>query len=111
MFGFDLSNGGFVYNLVGGVLGILLAAVTLWVAYSAAKTGGTSAHRKPALSAQVLAAVWTLVPPIFLWADWVFFCNNLSEKQLTAVEHTHDLARNIWLGLTAIIVYAALRKA
>ena len=47
---------------------------------------------------------WTLLPPIFFWVDWTFFCDDLDKDELAAVKHTHDLARNIWLALIGVLV-------
>ena len=44
------------------------------------------------------------LPPIFLWWDWVHFCDDLDDRAKDDAKHTHDLARNIWLALTVILI-------
>jgi len=59
--------------------------------------------------AMIVVGSWALLPPIFFWADWVFFFEhvNVTDPVQAALrdiaKHSHDLARNIWLGLLAIL--------
>jgi len=50
----------------------------------------------------VTLAIWALGPPIFFWCDWVFFLPADAADREVA-KHTHDLSRNIWLGLIGIL--------
>jgi hypothetical protein len=63
--------------------------------------------------AMVVIGSWALLPPIFFWADWVFYFEHGDTDQAITdalhaalrdiAKHSHDLARNIWLGLLAIL--------
>jgi hypothetical protein len=54
---------------------------------------------------RLIVAVWTIAPPVFFWIDWVCFLPaDAGEREVA--KHTHDLARNIWLGLLAVVTYA-----
>ncbi len=88
------------YNLIFGVIGsVLLAAFSLAVvvAHTMEYQWACDALGK------VMTAIWAFVPPIFFWIDWVSYYPMLSAEQRRDVEHTHDLSRNIWLGLLAIL--------
>src|SRR4051812_32402662 len=53
-----------------------------------------------------LIGIWILVPPLFFWVDWVYFSDELNTPELRDVaKHTHDLSRNIWIALTAVLAY------
>jgi hypothetical protein len=56
--------------------------------------------------------IWVLVPPIYLWFDWYLFFEHADDASMTnavkaarrdIAKHSHDLARNIWLGLILIL--------
>ena len=53
-----------------------------------------------------IVGAWVLLPPVFFWIDWVKYRGGLSDEEKEAVKHTHDLSRNIWLGLVAVLVVA-----
>jgi hypothetical protein len=52
-----------------------------------------------------LVAVWAILPPAFFWYDWVYLCDGLSPPALDFAKHTHDLARNIWIGLLGVVAF------
>jgi hypothetical protein len=53
---------------------------------------------------KVLVAIWVLFPPVFLWGDWLLYWPTLDKDAQDAAKHLHDLSRNIWLGLVAVLV-------
>jgi hypothetical protein len=55
---------------------------------------------------KLVVGVWVLLPPIFFWCDWVFFCTFTGDDataKLDRAKHTHDLSRNIWLGFVIVL--------
>jgi hypothetical protein len=52
-----------------------------------------------------LIGFWGLVPPLFFWVDWVWLCSYLApnDPEREVAKHTHDLSRNIWIALVAIL--------
>lgn len=52
---------------------------------------------------RLLIGIWGLVPPIFFWVDWVYLCRHLTKEQSEIAMHTHDLGRNVWLALVAVL--------
>jgi hypothetical protein len=86
------------YNL-GGALGSIIGLVpTLFAASHPSSTFRLGSHE--ALGA-VVVAFWAVVPPMFFWLDWVYFCRKMKfdAPERDVAIHTHDLSRNIWLGL------------
>jgi hypothetical protein len=59
-------------------------------------------HRRLAVAGTVLVAAFALGAPIFIWVDWVFFY--AGTPVVEEVAHTHELERNIWLAVTAVLV-------
>jgi hypothetical protein len=62
--------------------------------------------------AMVVIGSWALLPPIFFWIDWVWFFERGDDQTILdparaarrdIAKHSHDLARNIWLGLLGIL--------
>ena len=53
----------------------------------------------------VLVAAWAIVPPAFFWLDWVYFCRGMSPADRSIAIHSHDLARNIWVGLLGVLTF------
>ena len=61
----------------------------------------------------IVIGCWALGPPVFFWVDWVVYFNHGSTDEAVSTaakgayrdiaKHTHDLSRNIWLGLLAIL--------
>ena len=48
-----------------------------------------------------IMALWTLIPPIYFWCDWRF-----SKEKSDYKKNLHDLGRNVWLALLAVLAYA-----
>jgi hypothetical protein len=96
-----MSRAGF--NWVFAILSALIGAVSLVVGLCVSlKTG------PPGLKeyGPFLIGIWILGPPIFFWVDWVCFPNELeTDAKRDFAKHTHDLSRNIWLALIAILAY------
>lgn len=76
--------------------GILSLAVAL-----AAKAG----FPVPRFAGPLLIGAWGLGPPIFFWVDWVCFPKDYEKGDRDIAQHTHDLARNIWIAFVAILAY------
>ncbi|HXU47072.1 MAG TPA: hypothetical protein VN783_16200 [Thermoanaerobaculia bacterium] len=48
---------------------------------------------------------WVLVPPIWFWSEWVVFSSKMNDpREREHVQHLHDLSRNVWLALIAILI-------
>jgi hypothetical protein len=90
----------FQYNLCGGVAAVLFAALSL-LALACKSRLGSSAD----IVGGVLVAVWAILPPAFFWLDWVFFCRDMSPADRDIAVHSHDLARNIWIGLLGVLTF------
>jgi hypothetical protein len=90
------------YNFWGGFAAVLFALISLlalvcknhlpW-GWSANVVGG------------ILVAAWAILPPGFFWIDWVHFCEGMEKDNREIAKHTHDLARNIWLGLLGVLTF------
>lgn len=44
-----------------------------------------------------------LLPPIWFWFEWAFLCDKAKSEEESRLIHTHELARNVWLGLAIVI--------
>lgn len=51
----------------------------------------------------LVVGFWILAPPIWFFLEWFYLCEGLPKDQLEWISHTHDLARNIWLALVAVL--------
>jgi hypothetical protein len=49
-----------------------------------------------------VVAFWTIIPPIYIWYDWVFLCKDFDTGVLDRVKTTHDLSRAIWVAFVAL---------
>jgi hypothetical protein len=101
------------YNLwIGVIPSLAMVAFTAFAAIGhfmgttrvCQRCGGWDVHGKN--TGKVLVAFWLLFPPVFLWADWVFYWTTMTAETRSAAEHLHDLARNIWLALVAVLTAA-----
>jgi hypothetical protein len=81
------------------VLGPLLAAASFIVGL-----GHFSLGLSPSRASKLVVAFWALVPPTFLWLDWVVLCAKVSAEEREGAKHTHELARNIWLALVGVLI-------
>lgn len=52
----------------------------------------------------VVVGLWVLLPPIWFWSEWVWFSRSLSHDERERVQHLHDLSRNIWLAVIAVLI-------
>ncbi len=54
-----------------------------------------------------IVSAWVLLPPIWFWAEWVYLTGEKIEKdEQDRIKHLHDLSRNIWLALIAVLIVA-----
>jgi hypothetical protein len=90
-----------VFNQCAGWAAAILALASL---LAGVVTLGWSGSRWRKILGQIVVGSWVLGPPVFFWADWVYFTGGLTKDALDAVEHTHDLGRNIWLALVLLLV-------
>jgi hypothetical protein len=83
----------------------IVAAVSLWAA--ACNDFAHSWIERDNLG-KLIVGIWALGPPVFFWVDWVFLCKYMKpeSKERDVAKHTHDLARNIWVGLLAVLAYS-----
>jgi hypothetical protein len=54
--------------------------------------------------ARLIVSFWVLVPPVYLWWDWVRYCDDINKYKKADAKHTHNLARNIWLALVIVLI-------
>ncbi len=87
------------FNFWGGIAAIGLGVISVGLLLS--KNGMTKETAD--IVGKVVVAVWAVAPPAFFWIDWVYFCNRLPPDEQEVAKHTHDLARNIWLGLLGVM--------
>jgi hypothetical protein len=94
------------YNCWGTLLSIILAAVSVLAALNPHSKLGTWLDHK--MWGAVIVAVWAIAPPVFFWIDWVYFLKyeSADSEARKIAEHTHDLARNIWIGLLTAVTLA-----
>lgn len=91
-----------IYNWTGGILGVVFMALSL--AALLCKDNLPFGWTAP-MTGKVLVAAWAILPPAFFWLDWVGFCRNATAPERDAAKHTHDLSRNIWLGLLGVLTF------
>ena len=89
-----------IYNWVFGALSVLIALLSLKMGLDQDSTLFWLNHEQ---TGYVLLAFWGLAPPAFFWVDWVVFCRGMSKNDRDTAKHTHDLSRNIWLALIALV--------
>lgn len=79
-----------------------LALISIVVAlYIRSLYGEYPAEQRPhQVIAYVIVGLWVLCPPIWFWIEWVLFTEGNDER----LKHTHDLARNIWIGLVVVLI-------
>jgi hypothetical protein len=93
------------YNWIGGGAAAIFAIVSIIAALNPhSKLGSLTDHVG---WGKIIVFVWAFFPPLFFWFDWIYFCQ---QQDVTAgdreiAKHTHDLARNIWLGLLGVITF------
>jgi hypothetical protein len=90
------------FNQIFGGVSVLAAIASLVLAVC--PLGLDPKHHKEI--GYFVVATWVLLPPFFFWVDWVMFREGLSDKEKEAAKHTHDLSRNIWLGLVTVLAVA-----
>jgi hypothetical protein len=93
------------YNAWGAGLSVAFAIVSVLAAINPHSKLGPLDHQD---WGKLIVAVWAVAPPAFFWADWTYFCflEDTPVADREAAKHTHDLARNIWLGLLGVISFA-----
>jgi hypothetical protein len=52
---------------------------------------------------KLLVGFWGLGPPLFFWFDWFWLGWYADDTEREIAKHTHDLSRNIWIALVAIL--------
>jgi hypothetical protein len=95
------------YNEVGAYVSIALALASLVLALNPCAWLSEPTHKT---LGKFIVAFWAVVPPVFFWWDWVYFCAGLGAPERDIAKHTHGLARNIWLGLVAILTFAFFKN-
>jgi hypothetical protein len=93
----------FWFNLICGTTAAIGAVASLLFAL---RYFGTQDVARRKELGQLIIGFWVLIPPIFFWVDWVFFCRGLSAQALDGAKHTHELSRNIWLALIVALIAA-----
>lgn len=92
------------FNLIAALASGLLAVASLVLAAGHWRKLEGWYFQRPV--GMLVAAFWEIAPPVFLGADWVFYWPSMDIDTRAAAVHTHDLARNIWLGMLAVISVA-----
>jgi hypothetical protein len=90
------------FNFYGGALAIVLAVISIGLA--ACK--GSMSKKTADTVGKIVVALWAIFPPAFFWIDWVYFCDLSTSDARDIAKHTHDLARNIWLGVLGVTTLA-----
>jgi hypothetical protein len=52
----------------------------------------------------IITGFWVIMPPIWFWTEWAWISARIDADERDRIKHPHDLARNIWLALVAILV-------
>jgi hypothetical protein len=94
------------YDWRGGTAAVIVAVVSVIAAINPhSKLWSLADHEA---WGKIIVFIWAVFPPAFFWLDWVYFCDkeNVSKDNREIAKHTHDLARNIWLGLLAILAFS-----
>jgi hypothetical protein len=52
-----------------------------------------------------IVLLWTVVPPLWFWADWKRFVVKDAQHDRDWAKHAHDLGRNVWIALTFVLTY------
>jgi hypothetical protein len=90
-------------NIIASIISALLALASLILGIVHRLCPGALHH----YFGPIVVACWVLLPPVWLWFDWVIYSNKVTDSgERDRIKHLHDLTRNIWLGL--IVVLAAL---
>jgi hypothetical protein len=89
-------------NIISGAVGVVFALAALWAGLDESSKWMFASHEE--LGSYLLAIAF-VVPPVYFWIDWVWLCSFMAanDGRRGVAKHTHDLARNIWLGLIAIL--------
>jgi hypothetical protein len=89
-------------NTIAGAVGFVLGVWSLKRAVEPTSIFGPWTHQQLGYA---LISFWALVPPLFFWVDWVWLCSYLpaDDPEREVAKHTHDLNRNIWIALVAIL--------
>jgi len=95
------------FNWVCGFIAVIFAGWTIYVAWNKDFTCGQLTHDD---LGKLIVGFWAVVPPIFFWFDWVVLYNRIDPAARDTAKHTHDLSRNIWLGLVGILFFAFFGK-
>jgi hypothetical protein len=92
-----------IYVAVGAVAALTLSTLTLTVVLDDAIVVGSLTSEQLDLA---LIAGWLLIPPLFFWVDWVWFCRYLphDSPERRTISHTHSLSRNIWAAFVALLI-------
>jgi hypothetical protein len=93
------------YNKWGGIIGVVLAALSLIFALVPLLRTFVIVHFPQKIFEYIIVGFWVLVPPMFFWFDWVVLCPylHLGDTELEQVAHTHELSRNIWLAVIVLL--------
>jgi hypothetical protein len=88
---------------------VFLAGLSVWAALDESSQLGAPDHKT---LGKFIVAFWAIVPPVFFWWDWVHFCRDMKPDapERDVAKHTHDLARNIWLGVVAVLTFAFFKS-
>jgi hypothetical protein len=94
------------YNRYGAIASIIFAVISILAAINPHSKVGTLLDHEG--WGKVIVFVWAVFPPVFFWWDWVYFLKDdaADADSRKVAKHTHDLARNIWLGLLAILAFS-----
>ena len=100
------------YNWGGAIAAIVFALISLLAALNPKSNLWSLATHEG--WGKIIIFIWAVFPPAFFWLDWVHFCQNpaepMTDAQREIAKHTHDLARNIWLGLLGVVAFAFFKE-
>ncbi len=47
---------------------------------------------------------WVILPPLWFWVEWSYLSSGLLPCRLEDVKHGHEVGRNVWLALVALLI-------
>lgn len=89
-----------------GISIVLAAASLIWAVRL--RTAGVALEQRKTRS-YLLLAFWVLVPPVWFFFEFQYLHPDIYPQnsfELSRVEHSQDLARNVWLAFVVVLAVA-----
>jgi hypothetical protein len=91
-------------EFIAAVLSIFLLGISAYVAYASRVDNWPEEYRK--FVGYFVVGGWALGPPLYLWADWIWYARYLKGEDLENMKYTHEVSRNIWLAVVVALAAA-----